>query len=296
MPRIKYINKTFQAGSLNLIETANEIITDYAGQGYDLTLRQLYYQFVARDLLPNTVRSYKRLGSVISDARLAGLVDWSAIVDRTRNLRANPHWDNPEDIVRSAAQQFAIDRWADQSDRVEVWIEKDALLGVIEPICNALDVPFFSCRGYISQSEAWNAAIRLGRWDKAGQRTTVIHLSDHDPSGIDMSRDIAARFETFRVPVEVVRIALTMDQIEHFNPPPNPAKTTDSRAADYIAEYGPESWELDALSPDVLSGLVKKTVGEFIDQEQWSEGTERELEGRAKIERAAAIMEDEADR
>ena len=160
-------------------------IAEYAAQGYDLTLRQLYYQFVSRDLLPNRQSEYKRLGDIINDARLAGLVDWEAIVDRTRNIRALSHWSDPASIVKAAANSFAVDKWADQPKRVEVWIEKDALVGVFEPVCEELDVPLFSCRGYTSQSEVWGAAQRLEKYLMADQEVVILHIGDHDPSGLD---------------------------------------------------------------------------------------------------------------
>jgi hypothetical protein len=119
------------------ISKANDIIAEYSAQGFQLTLRQLYYQFVSRDFIPNNLRSYKNLGDVINDARLAGLIDWNSIVDRTRNLQSLAHWRNPAEIIDACASQFRLDRWAPQPRRVEVWIEKDALIGVIEGICNS---------------------------------------------------------------------------------------------------------------------------------------------------------------
>ena len=101
-----FIDKKFAASSLAIIEQANTIIGEYAAQGFKLTLRQLYYQFVARDLLANTQRSYKRLGNIISEARLAGRVDWNAIEDRTRNLESNPHWDDPAAIIKAGGAQL----------------------------------------------------------------------------------------------------------------------------------------------------------------------------------------------
>ena len=185
MPKIRYQKKSFRADSLEVIEQANAIIEVYAAQGFDLTLRQLFYQFVSRGLIPNKDSEYKRLGSIVNDARLAGLIDWEHITDRTRNLRGNAHWEQPQDIMRSAAYSFAINKWADQDYRPEVWIEKDALVGVIEGVCKTLDIDFFSCRGYTSQSEMWSAGRRLERYYLEGQTPVVIHLGDHDPSGIE---------------------------------------------------------------------------------------------------------------
>jgi len=661
MPCICYVERSFSSGVKKIIEQANEIIKHYAAQGYDLTLRQLFYQFVSRDLLPNTQQSYKRLGSIINDARLAGLIDWSTIVDRTRNLRQLAHWDSPADIVNACASQFRVDKWEGQpfrlecfepttpvrtkdgfvdigsvqvgdlvlahtgkwrrvtkvirnaykgkllrvsaagalpflvtpnhplyarpfddscpgykgstrkfhglqwvhaqelkkydrllvpfqkarstkhrersiitlhsskrAKRVEVtlnetcmqvlglyvaegsirgdgrtvqftfgahepqhasliekwactlninthrvlnngaltvyvfsksladwlstefsngaynkrvpswlvnlpseeslpfleyyfrgdgcfwdesraaiaattrsrnlallvqtmllesgyqasvdiledsgapryrvsvggaaadrlaelwhvsvpekgrkrsrrynhivytdvgfefpvrkveevdycgdvinlevavdhsycapvavhncWIEKDALVGVIAGICNTLDVPYFSCRGYTSQSEMWAAAQRLKKYVQQRQQPYIIHLGDHDPSGIDMSRDIRDRLSMFAgFPVSVERIALTMSQVEHYDPPPNPAKITDSRAAEYIDRWGEESWELDALEPRVIEDLIRMHVESHRDDRPWQQAIEREQQGRIRLEELAAELDE----
>jgi len=282
--KIQYVERRFSGKSKALIASANAIIAEYEAQGYELTLRQLYYQFVARDLIPNNMREYKNLGSIINDARLAGLVSWTAIVDRTRNLQKNPHWHDPAQFMESVVPQFAIDKWADQKNRVEVWIEKDALVGVIERACRSLDVSFFSCRGYTSQSEMWEAGQRLARYQENGQTPVVIHLGDHDPSGKDMTRDIEERLEMFMGGCEVNRIALTMAQIEKYNPPPNPAKLTDSRADGYIREFGNESWELDALDPAMLHKLITETVLSYRDDKTWKKTVKVETGYREKLE------------
>jgi hypothetical protein len=169
MAKQRFIDKSFKPASLALIRQANEIIDEYIEQGYSLTLRQLYYQFVARDFIENSQRAYKRLGDLINNARLAGLIDWDAIEDRTRNLARLAHWNDPGEIIESAASQYRVDKWRGQPYRVEVWIEKEALAGVIGKICNRLDVAYFACRGYVSQSEMYSAAVRLARFRDAGQ-------------------------------------------------------------------------------------------------------------------------------
>lgn len=283
MPRIAYIERRFRADALRTIDLANDICATYQAQGYDLTLRQLYYQFVSRDLIANSDREYKRLGETINAARLAGLMDWSYIVDRTRNLRDMAHWDTPEQIVGAVARQYRTDRWANQPTYVEVWVEKDALVGVIANACEPLDVPYFSCRGYTSQSELWGAARRILRRNEAGQKAVVIHLGDHDPSGIDMSRDIADRLELFEAEATVRRIALNRDQVDRYQPPPNPAKLTDARAKGYIRRHGSYSWELDALDPATLGGLIRTTVLAHRDEQRWSEDTEAMERQRAVL-------------
>lgn len=292
MPKICYVEKAFRDSSLAIIKKANEIIDNYADQGFDLTLRQLYYQFVSRGLIPNSDREYKRLGSIINDARLAGLIDWNHITDRTRNVRMNSHWEDPGEIIHSAAHSFAVDKWKDQPYRPEVWIEKDALVGVISDVCNRHDIPYFSCRGYTSQSEMWGAARRLLEHDRNGQRPLILHLGDHDPSGIDMTRDIDERLELFMGGLKVNRLALNMSQVEEYDPPPNPAKVTDSRASGYISRFGASSWELDALEPAVIAGLIENAILGIRDEDAWELAVDREAEGKTLLSRASTRWSD----
>ena len=294
MPRIMYKDKRFTPSSQVVITQANRIIVEYQEQGFILTLRQLYYQFVARDLLANTLRNYKRLGNIINDARMAGVVDWNSIEDRTRNLAQLAHWEGPAEIVSACASQFRVDRWANQERRPEVWIEKEALVGVIAGVCNELRVPYFACRGYVSQSEQWRAGCRHRDHIDAGQQPLVLHLGDHDPSGIDMTRDNRDRLSTFaEAGVEVQRLALNMDQVEEHSPPPNPAKVTDSRYDHYRALYGPDSWELDALEPRMLVALVTQAVLEVRDESLWQESGELEEQGRERLRDIADELEEE---
>jgi len=295
MPKIQYVAKRFGKSALERIAQVNAIIAEYTAQGYKLTLRQLYYQLVSRDMIPNTVQSYKNLGSVVNDARLAGMIDWDAIEDRTRNLRSTPHWSSPRSIVRTCAQQFSVDMWETQDNYVEVYVEKDALVGVIEDVCNEFDVPYFACRGYTSQSEMWGAAMRLKEREEAGKATTIIHLGDHDPSGIDMSRDIQDRLAMFGSSAIVKRIALNWDQIDLYAPPPNPAKTTDSRYQTYEEQYGTESWELDALEPKVISELIKGEIEYLIDLDEWNTQAERQAQGREQLKMVADRWDEAID-
>lgn len=283
MPKIKYKDIRFQSKSLELIELVNCVVDEYSKQGYDLTLRQVYYQLVARGYISNNERSYKNTGNLINDGRLAGLIDWNSITDRTRNLRKNGHWETPADVIKSAKYSYLLNKWEGQQNYIEVWVEKDALVDVIGQVCDPLDVPFFSCRGYTSQSEMWTAAQRFRNQRKRGQRI-IIHLGDHDPSGIDMTRDIQDRLNLFGADVHVKRVALTMEQINMYNPPPNPAKISDSRASKYIEEYGDESWELDALEPRVITTLIQNEVTTYRDDALYQAICARELKGKEELQ------------
>lgn len=273
MTYIAYEDWNPKPRTVALLESAEAIIAQYAAQGYTLTLRQLYYQFVARDLIENTERSYKNLGSAISRGRMAGMISWDAIEDRNREY--NDFWsmEDPQKAVDQLPNMIRFDYWMRQPCYIEVWVEKEALGNVIERACDPWLVPHMACKGYLSASEAWRAGQRFQVAAEAGKECHLIHLGDHDPSGIDMTRDNRARVWLFSEAsdVEVERIALNMDQVEQYKPPPNPAKQTDSRHDGYAREFGNISWELDALEPSVIADLVTGRIEELVDHGIWDE-------------------------
>jgi hypothetical protein len=298
----KFIAKAFAPESEVMIAQLNKIIDDYAAKGYRLSLRQLYYQLVARDLTENTVQAYKRIGDLVSNARLAGRIDWAMIEDRNRETIVPPMWESPAQIVEAAASQFAIDRWKDQNWHVEVMVEKAALEGVLIPVCRKLGIRFSANRGYSSSSAMYETGKRLARMSGIhGKSICILYLGDHDPSGIDMTRDVLERLELFSGGYQIVdvkRLALNMDQVEALHPPENPAKTTDSRAEKYIAEFGESSWELDAVSPEQLDQLVTDAVIALRDEGAWQhalaaeDAMKKELQGFAKSYRSKHYGED----
>lgn len=254
----------FRAATLAVIEQANRIIKEYQDDGYDLTLRQLYYQFVSRDLIPNNQSEYHKLGRIVSNGRLAGLIDWDAIKDRTRAMHQNYHEVNPELAIKYTAQCYAINTRKTQDVYIEAWVEKEALIGVIERACREIDIPWFACKGFVSLSALYEAARRCSR--TGGKEVVILHLGDHDPSGVDMTRDNRERMEMFGVDLTLRRIALNMDQVEQYNPPWNPAKLTDSRGSGYVEKYGDKAWELDALDPHVINSLIIDTAAEYTNE------------------------------
>ena len=277
MAKIKYIDKKFRENSLLMIAYINEVIEEYQEKGYDLTLRQVYYQLVAKDYIPNSERSYKNLGAIVNDGRLAGMIDWDAIIDRTRNLKGLGSDESPEEAVSQASRTYRRDKWENQPYQIEVWVEKDALAGVVGQICSKHDVNY---RGYTSQSEMWRAARRLQYYEQIGKQVVLLHLGDHDPSGMDMSRDIVERLELFGITPIFKRLALNMRQIKAYNPPPNSAKLSDSRSEGYINKFGYSSWELDALTPEQLDQLISSNIKKYIDQELLKETEYREMRER----------------
>jgi hypothetical protein len=280
-----YIQRSFNRPQLAKIDLINSIVDEYQKQGLDMTLRQVYYQLVARGKIPNEDREYNKLGHILKEGRLAGLISWTAIVDRGRSLKGIRTFEHPKQAIAEAAKNYRMDLWATQPWRPEVWVEKQALEGVIAGICNELRVDFFACKGYNSSSEQWAAGQRFADYVQRGQRPIVFHLGDHDPSGLDMTRDNADRLEMFAgVRVPVVRLALNMNQIEELRPPENPTKLNDSRAAEYVEQYGYSSWELDALEPSFIRVLIETNVAQIRDEAAWSQALLQETEDRRWME------------
>lgn len=294
----QFITKKFGAAALALLGTIDEILERYAAQGYDLSLRQLYYQLVAANVVENTERSYKNVGNLVSDARMAGLIDWNSIEDRGRTTEVNSHWSNPAAIIDSAVASFRIDKWETQPCYVEVMVEKQALEGVLQPVCAELDIPFTANKGYSSSSAMYAASKRFLQRAREDKALYVIYLGDHDPSGIDMTRDVTDRLELFLATslsrgsnedsgLVVQRAALNMNQIRTLNPPRNPAKMTDSRATDYVRRFGASSWELDALDPAALAQLVRDAVDNIRDDDYWNAAVKKETAMRNELKAMA---------
>jgi hypothetical protein len=313
----------FRPESKILINKVNDLIEQFREGGFDMTLRSMYYRLVAQNIIPNKDTEYDKLGALLNKARLAGLMDWDALEDTTRNLAFRMSWNKPKDIIHTASFWYHVDMWYGQQTRPEVWIEKDAVAGIVNGVCRENDVAYFSCRGYTSQTEMWNAAQRIYKYmDEQDQNVTIFHFGDHDPSGIDMTRDIKERLERFLIidryraienqreaggeeldtdekrdevyaesadwvsnKFTVERVALTSDQIEEYQPPPNPLKKTDGRWRKYVEKTGYEdSWELDALPPQALKQLIQDSVDPLIDADTWNARLAEEEQGKAELQ------------
>jgi hypothetical protein len=284
-----FIPQRMHAATLVVVEQANVIIAEYLAQGFALSLRQLFYQMVSRALLENSFKEYKRLGAIVRDGRNGGLIDWDAIEDRARVVNTHSSWDNPADIIESAANSYQTDWWQNQLYRPEVWIEKNALIGVIEGVCTELRVPFFATIGNNSQTLQYQAGKRFAEYFDQGLIPVVLHLADHDPNGIDMTRDVRDRLALYaRQPVEVRRVALNLDQVRQHNPPPNFAKEADTRFDGYVKTFGTqECWELDALSPTVIADLIRTQIEALIDWPEWEAAQAEERRGHKLLAAAA---------
>lgn len=285
----KYKDVSFRADSRERIELCNDIIDDYLNQGLRLTLRQLYYQLVTKNAITNEERSYQNLSALVSNARLAGLMDWEAIEDRVRQPRTQSDWNDVRELVESALSAYRLPRWEGQTSYVELWVEKDALAGVLEPLAREFHATLMVNRGYSSQSAMYEAAQRmLTHGDSLRVVPRIFYLGDHDPSGEDMVRDIRERLLMFGVDhIDVTKIALTTAQVKKYNPPPNPAKITDPRAKKYIAKHGAVSWEVDALPPQELQKLIRAAFVKVIDKQKMDAVKLREQSDKDALREAA---------
>lgn len=295
----RFVDWNPQAEARERVEQCVQIVREYQAQGLVLTLRQLYYQFVSRDLIPNTERSYKNLGNLVSKARLAGMLDWDAIEDRGRRPDTPQQFRDVAHLVEVAINAYKLPRWGGQRWYAELWVEKAALAGVLEPLARKWHVTLMVNKGYSSTSALYESAQRFlanapsrenGDYDRDTPcERALFYLGDHDPSGEDMVRDIHDRLRLFTggLPILVEKLALTMKQIEQYDPPPNPAKMSDSRASKYVDKHGDESWEVDALEPSVLQEIINDAFENIVDQDLMEKIELREERDKVRLRKAA---------
>ena len=276
-----YVRKKPRKESLMLMAAALHILEEFKVK---MTVRQLYYQLVSHDIVPNTVRSYKRVVRVIKDGRMLGVIDWDYIEDRLRKPDIPGTWDDIDEIIEMAKQQFRLDRWQGQDYHVEVWLEKDALAGIVGDITRKFQVTLQVNRGYSSVTAMRDSALRMEAAADEGKQCIIGYFGDHDPSGEDMVRDVRDRLYVFQAPdVEVVKLAILNEDISKYNLPPQPVKASDSRAEAFRWAHGEDCVELDALRPDVLQKRVEDFILRHLDLDGYNAVVEEEDRQRASV-------------
>lgn len=295
--KIKYREPKLSKSNKIRLEQINSIIAEYQRDGYVLTLRQLYYQLVSRDIIPNDQKEYAKLSTVLKEGRMGGIVDWNAIEDRLRRPSKPSSWESPAQIVQGCISQYELDHMDGQDTYIEVWVEKDALSGVLSRVTEKYHIPIMVNRGYSSASAMHDSYKRIYEKLHGGNgdcsRAVVLYLGDYDPSGIDMIRDVDDRLKEFaesfypewEFDFKIEPIALTRQQIQAYNPPPNPAKRTDPRAKNYIEEHGKTSWEVDALPPKVLNEVLEDAILFYLDTSLYDEVLKNEEIDRNRLKR-----------
>ena len=286
-----------------VVDTVNEVMGQY---DFRLTVRQLYYRIISPpyQLFGNTINNYKGFDKILTKARERGDIDWRKIEDRSRSLLGGEerHDDTSADFLKTylsypSARWYSESWWKDQPKHVEVWVEKDALASLFLNAIKELEVHVYPNRGYSSHTKLMEA---LERFEEAGKHEVVIlHYGDHDPSGVDMTRDLQERLSTYvmtegyMLDITVKRLALTIEQVNQYRLESNPTKKLDARSAKYVAEFGNVCWELDAFPPDELARFVNQTVNREIDQEMKQASITRMEDHRRELKAALAKFSDE---
>lgn len=269
-----------------LLLAAIDVIKQY---DIRLTVRQIYYRLVSASVIKNSRSAYNSLDKILVNARLAGTISFDAIEDRSREFLAGDieDYETPERFVewrlealKDSDVAYEMPYWLNQPQYVEVWVEKDALASLISQACNRYHVRLAPCKGYPSVSFLYEAAEKLRNVDLP---ITLLYFGDFDMRGKDIERYIIERFEGFGVTADVQRIALTRQQVESYNLPPQPAKKTDTMAQKWIETQGDVAWELDALEPTILLSLVETAVLEHLDKDVLEKRNERLRQNREKI-------------
>jgi hypothetical protein len=251
-----------------------------------ITIRHLFYRLVGQNVIEKTELAYKLLCHHLSRWRKAGEVPWSAFSDSTRWHITPPMFSGIADALRRTQEIYRRNLWATQSRYVEVWVEKDAIAGVIDDVTSAFGVPLFVCRGFASLSSMYSASETFKEVQRDGKGVTIFHLGDYDPSGHAAADAIERTFrETFDCSVNFERIAILPEHIEQFSLPTRPTKQSDSRARNW---RGSECVELDSMPPSELRSLVENAVTSLIDWYEWEQLKQVEREEQETLERTLA--------
>jgi hypothetical protein len=274
----------------------NSILQQYQ---MPLTLRQIFYRLVADCNYPNTSSAYCHLSKQLVQARKEGIVDKNMIEDRSRDFLGGDYgFFNIEEYLNSRFNEFlsspkvySRNMWSDQPEFVVVFVEKDALSRVLSNVADHYNVMTAVSRGYAS----YTYIIQIIERFPVDKETTVLHFADHDPSGLDMTRDLQNRLSNYSIDplrtIQVERVALSFDQVQRFGLSPNPTKSADPRIDDYVSQFGDQCWELDAIEPNELQRIAEEAIVRHIDSVAWkSTLAEQELE-RKQLDAQFSVIE-----
>ena len=246
-----------QARTKAILEVAVEVLQAH----HPMTLRQVYYQLVSRQVVENNRSQYQALSKLLVSARREGEIPWEWIEDRTRQPRHVSMWADLSDFAAVAGRAYRRNVWATQPQYLEAWLEKDALSGIFSDVLNLYGVTLNVGRGYDGWDSIHNAAERFRGLEGA----TVLYFGDFDPSGEDMVRSLRERLAELRAEPEIIKSALTLEDVHRYNLPPDLTKGTDSRREAFVARYGDVSVELDALPLDLLQERIVSEVEALMD-------------------------------
>jgi hypothetical protein len=252
-------------------------LLEIVGEMQPMTVRQVFYQATVRGLVEKTEGGYDKVQSDLTLLRRSGELPYGWLADNTRWQRKPQTFNSVEDALNETARLYRKALWADADSYVEIWLEKDALAGVVLPVTALFDVPLMVARGYASLSFLHSAAEYI---DELTIPTYIYHLGDFDPSGVNAGEKIEETLREMAPDAEIIfeRIAVLPGQIEAWNLPTRPTKTTDSRSKN----FGADSVELDAIAPDDLRQIVQDAIETHLPEDQFevlkaAEESERRL-------------------
>lgn len=343
--KLDKLGREWTESKAQILNDIIEITKRYQAKGFSLTLRQLYYQLVAADKIPNHDKVYKKLSKLKDDCVYSGLVDWALFEDRGRVPKIAYFEESIKGAIERTKEFYKLDRQKGQEKHIEVWTEKDAISDILKRVVDPYTIRLVINKGYSSSTAMYGAYQRFFQAIEEGKKIVILYFGDHDPSGLDMVRDIEERIlfflsngqrknkivrrvqdwlekeenpdldrlldeyyglndwmekredpETgeklevfnhwkayFKTKLEVKHVGLTMEQIKEINPPHNPAKITDTRANKYIQKFGPKSWEVDALNPEVMTDIVREAILEEINHSTYLDTLEKEEQDLKKL-------------
>lgn len=246
------------AKTQQLLQAADAVLRAH----HPMTVRQVYYQLVSGQVIENNRGQYQAVSTLLVKARQDGTIPWDWVEDRLRRPRHVSMWDDLKDFGETVIGSYRRNVWATQPGYLEVWLEKDALSGIFEDVLRRYGVTLNVGRGY----DGWDSIHSAAQRFLARQvPTTILYWGDFDPSGEDMVRSLAERLAFFKCAPELVKCALTREDVEHYRLPPDLTKTTDTRRAAFVKKYGDLAVELDALPASVLRDRLKAEVEHRMD-------------------------------
>jgi hypothetical protein len=263
--------------TVRLIQTAREILAEH----HPMTVRQVYYQLVSRQVIENNLGRYNAVCNALRDARREGLIPWEWIEDRLRVPRHVAMWNGLPDFADTCLRSYRRNVWKTQTVRIEAWVEKDALSGIFEDTLKPYGVTLNVGRGYDGWTSIHNAARRLRG------NAVILYFGDFDPSGEDMVHSLRERLADQGAEPRIIKCALTPEDIERYDLPPALTKKSDTRAAKFIAEHGDvSSVELDALPLEVLRARIVEEVEARMDLDALEDVRLDEEQDREKLVKA----------
>ena len=229
---------------------------------FPMTCRQVFYAMVSRGWIEKKESEYKNVVCrLLAIMRRDGTLPYYMIADSTRWMRKPTTYNNLGDFLKITAETYRRSVWADIPHYVEVWLEKEALAGVLYEETEKWDVPLMVTRGYPSISFLYEAAMSI---KNTGKPTTIYYFGDRDPSGVDIPRVVEKELrkflpieQTFNFSIE----AVTERQIIEMNLQTRPTKKSDARSKNFTGG----SIEVDAIPPNDLRELVQKCITRHID-------------------------------